>query len=361
MIPAMIVGMIVFVAPQGMFRTNKVLSPPLQDWPQVEAPGLCGVYSLFAVSSALGNKTELDSWVKPEYFSESWGSSTFDLVRAAEDHGLHATPLSSMTASDIGRLRSPGLLHIRARGALDVFSHWVAFLGTTPNGEFRILDPETGPDLIDVSELSARFDGNAIVITSGESDMNTAMYRVRIGWLTRIVAGGLSFMMGVLFVSWLGKTASTRVLIFVFASVLTAIAITYHQFGSGLFSDRVGLASRLALYSTMTFDEVSSDYVRQIVSGETDGILIDARLKTDYVAGTIPGAIGMPLQISLSDERQLVKQISTASEVIVFCQSASCSWAEIVARRLAASGVGNIRVFREGFEGWKKIKASEKK
>jgi|GEM_PF-6455283 len=329
-----------------------------EHWKRGASQGLCGVYSMFAVSKALGHQTRLVDWVKPEYFSQPWGSSSEDLVRAARDNGLDARAMAGLTPDDVSRLGVPAILHVRPRGGLDMFLHWVAFLGTTADGRLNILDPETGQESIDIAELAARFDGHVVLVAQPRDSWPYLLAKMRLGWIMRAFVGGLCLMGAILAVNSVGRSREGRAVILVAMMLFPLAGARHLLFADGLLADPTGLASRLAEYSTEEFEEVSLEHIRRLAAGDVPGVLIDARMAQDFRAGSIPRSVNMPLQISLDRQRQIVAELEMASEVVVFCQSERCMWSVFQARRLAASGVRNIHIFPGGYVEWKRIAES---
>lgn len=68
-----------------------------------------------------------------------------------------------------------------------------------------------------------------------------------------------------------------------------------------------------------------------------------------FTGELIPGSRRVPLDTIEHDTRSVSKD----AEIVVYCGGAACSQSREAARRLADVGYTNVRVFKDGLEGWK--------
>jgi len=92
--------------------------------------------------------------------------------------------------------------------------------------------------------------------------------------------------------------------------------------------------------------------------GKADAILIDARRRRDYEAGTIPRSLSLPVDATPSKRQKALASIATDKQVIVYCQSAHCGYADEVARYLKFSGVKDVAIYRGGYREWSALRVS---
>ncbi len=80
-------------------------------------------------------------------------------------------------------------------------------------------------------------------------------------------------------------------------------------------------------------------------------VIIDARPDFQYELGHLPGAINIPY-----DSENLVKLINTHSlknqALIVYCSSAHCNAAELLAEKLRGLGCTKVQIYPGGWEEW---------
>ncbi|MGH7457132.1 MAG: rhodanese-like domain-containing protein, partial [bacterium] len=80
-------------------------------------------------------------------------------------------------------------------------------------------------------------------------------------------------------------------------------------------------------------------------------VLIDARPEFQYQFGHIPTAINIPYDsenlVELVDKHFLKKQ-----PIIVYCSSAHCNAAELLAQKLSILGCNKVSIYPGGWEDW---------
>jgi len=88
----------------------------------------------------------------------------------------------------------------------------------------------------------------------------------------------------------------------------------------------------------------------QIAQGEV--YLVDARSTKAFKRFHLPNSCNLPIDSGLIGLKQKVSTIPRDAQVVVYCQSERCDWAETVAARIYAEGVRNLFVFPGGVEEW---------
>jgi len=81
-------------------------------------------------------------------------------------------------------------------------------------------------------------------------------------------------------------------------------------------------------------------------------LLLDARSTESYQAGHLPGAINLPAY-EFDDFYPLIRsQFTPNLTIIVYCSSASCQDADLLAEKLQGQQITNILLYRNGFAEW---------
>jgi rhodanese-related sulfurtransferase len=86
---------------------------------------------------------------------------------------------------------------------------------------------------------------------------------------------------------------------------------------------------------------------------------VDARFPSDYALGHLGDAINVPPITKAAERQELMTHTDKGSPVVVYCQSASCPYAESVAQGLMEDGFTNIRIYRGGWSDWKRSNTSD--
>ncbi len=90
--------------------------------------------------------------------------------------------------------------------------------------------------------------------------------------------------------------------------------------------------------------------VRLLAGG---AVLIDARPPGEFAEGHIPGAVSLPAEGDSAPPEAALELCEGAAGVVVYCSSAECDEAHLLARALREAGVGGVRVFAGGLAEWK--------
>lgn len=93
--------------------------------------------------------------------------------------------------------------------------------------------------------------------------------------------------------------------------------------------------------------------VKEVVDGKKLGLVIDARpKKTKYDKGHIPGAVSIP--DSQFDKMKGLLPADKNAELVFYCGGLHCALSHKSAFKAASMGYKNIKVYADGFPGWKK-------
>lgn len=95
---------------------------------------------------------------------------------------------------------------------------------------------------------------------------------------------------------------------------------------------------------------IDLDGLEEAVAG--GAILIDARTKSEYIEGHIPGAILIDYYEMGRYLKDLLPILDPAQRTIVYCYGPDCEDAELLARELFMLGFTDLHVFEGGFEEW---------
>ncbi len=85
---------------------------------------------------------------------------------------------------------------------------------------------------------------------------------------------------------------------------------------------------------------------------EGEAILVDARTKTEYEEGHIPGAILIDYYEMGRYLQEVLPTLDPSRHTIVYCYGPDCEDAELLARELFMLGFTDIAVYKGGYEDW---------
>jgi len=81
-------------------------------------------------------------------------------------------------------------------------------------------------------------------------------------------------------------------------------------------------------------------------------VIIDARTKTEYEEGHIPGALLVDYYELGRYMKEVLPTLDPTRSTVVYCYGPDCEDAELLARELYMLGFTDLSVFRGGFEEW---------
>jgi len=82
-------------------------------------------------------------------------------------------------------------------------------------------------------------------------------------------------------------------------------------------------------------------------------LFVDARSQDNYEQGHIPGAILLPLGQYDEKIQSFLSRYSLDQPMVTYCSGRTCEDSHKLARLLSEAGFTDVRVFIDGFPGWK--------
>ncbi len=329
----------------------------------------CGLYAVYGASIALGQPIHFEELLKKEYINAPTGSSAAELVRALEDHQLQATVISGLTVESLRNASSPIIMHLAGGEQLAVYDHWILFLGSD-GSRGLVVDESDGKHWVPLAQLLAKWDGNVVVVDRKKIGVGTfrraelfwfslqsllllggmvAVTKCRSRWSKRVDSARRSY--------WQSIPAIVRESIWL-VGVGVVAGLLIHATDSVGFFYNAGSCNFVA--ASVLESEIPARTLQDLqrMVDDQSTLLIDARFASDYARGTIPGAISIPVDVSLKDRAVLLEGKSRSQPVVIFCQSDGCSFAKVIANGLVREGFTKVSIFPGGWVEWKKGAAS---
>lgn len=322
----------------------------LEPYLRVSSSRHCGVYAAAAVAEKLGKKIDLAESICDEYISRRSGSSAQDLVRFFESNGLHAYIISGAGPGLLKKIHQSGamaILHQSASYKAEGSEHWIAFFGLDHENA-TILDLPRRPETISIAELQSGWNGNAVVVSQKPVSLLNRVFQ-RMEPVPFLIVGVFVFVVAVLVrsVSRIRNSTGLQAACLVTA---TMIACVIWQTSTNNSLIRNQFARNVVASKVVTSNEVA--IINEIGELASDTILVDARPPSMYARKSIPNAINIPIDFSLSELKDGLGQLEGKSRIIVYCNSDRCKWAENLCYRLQLFGIENCQVYEPGMAGY---------
>jgi hypothetical protein len=354
-VSALAVVLFSFTTPQVIYgdepkeARNRQILLKLDDLLPEQRGPVCGILAMKVAIESLGGSIELSQILSKRYLSDSrLGSSDLDLVRLATDHNMQTNVYRSLNISALQSLKSPALLHLKTRSDKRCGGHWVTFLGCE-NGRLIVYDSLKRGSLATIipADLLTRWNGHTILVSrhpiAGAEKFNLGCASI-VDRLFALLVCLTSVLSLVHFSNELGLIRKTISLLLggIFAaSVLQATdrnSIAYNWFS--------------ATWMTTPSIELDAASFEDFSRAKVAGNLVDARTAQAGKQLKVPGAVAIGVDWDLAEFRDGMERLCRMQQVVVFCNSRSCPWADNVGKRLKTAGFSDVRVFRRGIVGY---------
>ncbi len=317
----------------------------------------CGIYSIYGAVSAvlaedgLSITRPFDDLLTVEYLPSFKGSSSRELEEAAKYLGVNAKTYRLLSWNSLRASKSPLVLHVSSRGRPGKFSHWILFLGIQ-EGRAIVKDGLGGAFAMERPDLLSRWDGIAIAVFNAKQNPPSFTY-FEIAWVcaTLGVVGGILFIASFIRRLFFSFAMVSEIGVFVAGLIVGCFVF----FASPIVSRIQPPFSTAIAYDiqVLSFTSVERAEVMQILEKNKNfSVVFDCRFKDDYKSGHLPSAVSCPIDISTADLRQKTANLNRNTYFTLYCQSSGCRFSDLVGSELMRLGFRNIRVYREGMEGW---------
>jgi len=336
-------------------------NPPKATSVKLKSSGpYCGIYCLYAAMKLSELEVDFRELVKPEYIGSRKGSSLEELKKAAEDNGLYAVPVGRLTSRVLRNCPHPVILHVKSEPTSREYDHYELFLGTE-NGKAKIFNPPEPVKLVAFAELAPRWDSNGLIVSAEPIDLASIFAPAR----ERFVIYAAIAIAVILVLHWAKRwlpqkaILNSRIKLFSlsatqaagFAIAALLCGMFYHFANDECFLANANATASIQQANQGNFiPKISESKVQKLL--DTDTVFIDARFARDFKSGHLEGAISLPVDANDVERQKVTAEIAKDARIVLYCQSASCKFAEIVAIKLIADGFTDISIFKGGWQEW---------
>lgn len=315
---------------------------------------LCGIRCVFAMAEACGTTPNIEGLLRPKYVGSNKGSTLTELVAALREQASLDAHVSG--AIGVSALPTDGPATLLVRSSIDELSydHYVLSAGKLV-GMWQIIDPSNltlGVQLWSDDALEARWSGNAVLPNNRDHSVITASWSsipLRSLILLTTVAA--------LACLWLGGATHGKGPIrtsVALIAIAASLAVIFHSALLGRNSPVLGPFLRRSTIATSlaAVPHLSQEDALRL-HGHSGALFIDARHPDYYAEERIDNAISVPVNIADAELDRLPGNIAVSKTLIVYCQSASCTFSDKVAQRLRSRGYLSVCVLQGGIEEWR--------
>ncbi len=144
---------------------------------------------------------------------------------------------------------------------------------------------------------------------------------------------------------------AARAVVAVLSAVLALLVVAPLLFGFSPIGSQHRYAVNVALLPAQParFRDASLDELVN-AAGDLKVLLVDARLPEDYATGTIGNAVNIPPFAEVQEIGEFLEGIDKSKQIVVFCQSESCEYSGIIAKKVCRLGFQNVAVSQAGYK-----------
>ena len=303
----------------------------------------CGLHCVYAAAQVKGVNFEFENIIRPEFLSGDYGSTVADLVGALESVGLNGYTNDVLTLEKLRLLDCPVILHVRPPSLGRRYYHWLLFLGFEGD-EVKLYDPPREVGTITQPELLSIWDGRGVIVARNRS---LASFSIPLSITIVLYVLGVCLLLAFFSRRFSGSAA-------LFVTSVAACATVHGATQSGFFRSSQALRNIQASF----FDEEEVSHIEFAeltrMMNEEDCLLVDARTRSAYQRFHIPNAVSVPIDGGILNMKQAVESVREGQQVIVYCQSEQCGWAEKIATQMQVRGARNVFVYTGGVNDWKR-------
>jgi rhodanese-related sulfurtransferase len=276
------------------------------------------------------------------------GASGASIIDVAERYGLVAKPFSNVTLGFLNDIPKPAILHFGNSYTGQGIAHWVVLLEIEGDGKFKVLDLPHRPQIVDSAELLTRWTGNLVVLSRAPIGGHE-LGRARAFVFPGVVALPLVCLIG-LFQRKTRRRVGSLAMLVGAALVFSILWMFLSPLGFERNSFAVCIArSKVPVIGSL---EMITNPDAMLPNDDSERAVVDCRLPRDYFRGHVPGAINLPVDATMFETKEALRQLEGKKQLVTYCQSSECHWADHVAGVLREFGFTNVKVFRPGWKGF---------
>ncbi len=295
----------------------------------------CGLYSAARLVSLLdsGRAIDVRQYASTEYVSSRAGSTPDQISGLLMQNGVTVKGLQGLSGIDLLSSSTPWIANVRRHPDAMSYQHWVC---VHPSGrKVVVYDGAASPQHVDLGEFLAVWNGFALIPTGSMGILSTYISRL---CLLLIV---VSVLVATTKVYGPNLTLTGRV-----TTGTCALAIMSFAFGADPLHH---FAATRTACAPWTPDVATVNLDRLVEAARRGEQLVDARYERDFERGTLPGAVSVPVNVSIDSVKARTAALDPRAETFVFCQSLGCPFDQRVAKRLSVAGFQNVRAVEGGW------------
>ncbi len=301
----------------------------------------CGVYATCRALSLMQISVDPGKYFSPRYIGNSAGSTASELLEILNNFPVTGVPLNNLSKIDIMALGYPVIANVKQHAAADSYDHWITVV-YTDRGLFAY---DGSGEAVEIAwdEFLRTWSGYGIVVTRDSQAMVLVMV-----WLSRaaLMALCLAIVFGVwrIFHAKVTKEPTTSVVALAVAVLSLSLVINIAFLGPRFVPE---WTNRHFGELPQTREASKNEFLETVQTGQR--LIIDARHASSFRMGSVANAMNIPVSVSRLNLFNLMAPVPFDCPILVFCQSESCGFDEVLGAKFVDLGYKDVAVSRMGY------------
>lgn len=272
---------------------------------------------------------------------------------------MYAETIGNLSSRELRRCPYPVILHVKYSADSKDYDHFELFLGSE-TGRAKLFNPPQPVRLVEFYELAPRWDGTGLLVSAEPIDIGVVFASARKRLILQI-AGVIAVIFAMYWArrKWALASVNSRGRLLSFSIAQAAgfmvlallFGMVYHFANKEGFLAHANATTSIEQTNAAKFmPKVGKSEVNKLLDSNT--VFIDARYSTDFAKDHIKGAINVPVNLCDKGCKAALANIDKQANIVVYCQSTGCKFAENIAVKLKADGFTNISIYKGGWNEW---------
>ena len=173
-------------------------------------------------------------------------------------------------------------------------------------------------------------------------------------YVTAIPAAGpiISIILIAVFMLWLMRNFHPGICTIVTCVTVAVFAHTFLK--TGFLHGRFAIGGLQATYFRSHIPEINAEEAKSLI-GKGDVVFVDARTADAFERFHLPNAVSIPIDSSYAHLSDSIRKLAAARQIVFYCQSDGCSWADTIGNQVMSRGFPNVSVYRGGVNEWRTL------
>jgi rhodanese-related sulfurtransferase len=303
----------------------------------------CGLYCVFQAAKRIQQEIPLDDLIRSSRLTGRYGSTAADLSMCCTEYNIPHRFVPGASYADLYLLDRPAIVLLKSAPEMRQANHWVMLLEYGLH-EARVFDPSVGVLQVKTAELQSLWGGSALVLVEPNEGSE-------LSWLWHGTLFALSLLVFAVVFLLLRSLLAFRLKFWVILPLAALVMAGVMQLidPASFYWNHSVLRERQAVHYPRLAEFVQPD---SLIANPSHYVVVDVRDREQYEKQHIPGAINIPIDGAFWRNRQLIERYADTERLVLYCNSAQCGWAKVMAKSSLLSRFQQVTTLENGLLGY---------